>query len=146
MEIKLNAKAPNFDATLQDGRKVSLKDYAGKWLILYFYPKDNTSGCTTEACNFRDEKVTFEEMDAEILGVSADNAKSHLGFIEKNNLNFDLITDPDKEIIQAYGVWREKTMCGRTSMAIARTTFIIDPNGKIAAIFENVKAAKHSED
>jgi len=139
-------RAPQF--TLQDtqGRKVKLADLKGKRVVLYFYPKDLTPGCTKEACGFRDDLPRFEKKDVAVLGVSADDVKSHQKFTEKYDLNFPLLADPDHKVAEMYGVWQEKNMYGRKSWGIKRTTFIIDENGKIACVFGKVDTSSHSQD
>lgn len=139
-------KAPAFDLLNQDGNKISLKDFSGKKIVLYFYPKDDTSGCTKEACSFRDSFPKFKKSDAVILGVSPDSVKSHKKFAEKYNLNFDLLADEDKKVVQLYDVWKEKSMYGRKYMGVERTTFIIDEKGKIKKIFPKVKVDGHEKE
>lgn len=136
-------KAPAF--TLQDdkGQKVSLKDYAGKTVVLYFYPRDNTSGCTREACDFRDAKTKLKRMGVEVIGVSKDSVASHEKFKAKHKLNFTLLSDPDTKMQQKYGVWREKKLYGKTSMGTVRSTFIIGPDGKVKRIFDKVRVNGH---
>ena len=146
MELKVGDKAPAFKLKNQDGESVSLSDLKGKPIVLYFYPKDDTSGCTKEACNFRDEFPKFGKMKAEIIGVSADSVESHKKFAEKYNLPFNLLSDEKKEVIEKYGVWKEKNMYGRKYMGIERTTFIIDANGKIGKIFPKVKVDDHNKE
>ena len=141
--LKEGDKAPDFTSTDDEGNKISLKDFRGKKVVLYFYPKDNTSGCTKEACNFRDNMGRVKRKDAVVLGVSPDSEKSHLKFKEKFDLNFPLVVDEDKKIVSAYGVWKEKSLYGRKFMGVVRTTFIIDENGKIAKIFPKVKVEGH---
>lgn len=141
--LKIGDKAPQFEGVTQDGGSVKLSDFAGRKLILYFYPKDNTSGCTLEAKSLRDGKAQLAEMGFEIVGVSPDSVRSHQNFCAKHELNFTLIADTDKAIAEAYGVWREKKMCGRTYMGIVRTTFIIDESGTIVHIFDKVDTANH---
>lgn len=138
--------APGFKLKNQDGKLISLSDFKGKHVILYFYPKDNTSGCTKEACNFRDEFPKFEKSDAVILGVSPDSVKSHKKFAEKYKLNFDLLSDENKELAEKYDVWKEKSMYGRKYMGVERTTYIIDPEGKIKKIFRKVKVDGHNKE
>lgn len=145
MAIEIGKKAPTFKAMASGDKEISLKDYEGKWLVLYFYPKDNTSGCTKEACGFSENIKQFEKLDAEILGVSPDSVKSHDGFKAKYNLQFDLLSDPDKEIATKYGAYGEKSMYGRKYMGIIRSTFIIDPKGKVAAEYRKVKVNGHIE-
>jgi peroxiredoxin Q/BCP len=142
--LKLGDKAPAFIGKTQDGKEISLGDFKGKKLVLYFYPKDNTSGCTAEACSLRDFYSEFTAKDYAIVGVSPDNEKSHTNFIAKNNLPFPLIADTEHIIATQYGVWDEKKMCGRTYMGIIRTTFIINENGIIDDIIEKVNTKNHS--
>jgi peroxiredoxin Q/BCP len=139
-------KAPWFELPDQDGKIVKLSDYAGKKLVLYFYPKDDTSGCTKEACSFRDELSIFEGINAAIVGVSGDSVKSHRKFVDKYNLNFTLLSDESKTMLENYGVWKEKSMYGRKYMGIERTTFIIDETGVIKNIFAKVKVDGHTEE
>ena len=135
MELKVGDKAPSFKLKNQDGKTISLSDFKGKPIVLYFYPKDDTSGCTKEACNFRDEFPKFGKMKAEIIGVSADSVESHKKFATKYKLPFNFLSDEKKEMIEKYGVWQEKSMYGRKYMGIVRTTFIIDASGKISKYF-----------
>lgn len=135
--------APNFTAVDAEGRELSLADFSGKKLILYFYPKDNTSGCTAQACSLRDGRAELSKAGFEIVGVSPDSIASHKKFIDKQALNFTLLSDPEHAIAEAYGVWGEKKMMGRTYFGILRTTFIIDENGIIEKIFDKVKTKDH---
>ncbi len=144
--VEVGRAAPAFALTDQTGRQHALKDYLGKWVVLYFYPKDNTSGCTKQACQFRDQLPDFTGADAVVLGVSPDSEKSHTGFIEKQKLNFDLLTDPDKKVLAKYGVWQEKSMYGRKYMGVVRTTYLIDPDGKVAHRWEKVKVPGHADE
>ncbi|MDT3696536.1 MAG: thioredoxin-dependent thiol peroxidase [Ignavibacterium sp.] len=144
--LEVGAKAPEFSLLNQDGKKISLKDSLGKKVVLYFYPKDNTPGCTKEACSFRDNFTRFNKIDAAILGVSPDPVKSHKKFAEKYKLNFDLLADDEKKVVQLYGVWKEKSMFGRKYMGVERTTFIIDENGRIKNIFKKVKVIGHAKE
>ena len=139
-------KAPAFSLFNQDGNKISLKDISGKKIVLYFYPKDDTSGCTKEACSFRDAFPKFKKSDAIILGVSPDSVKSHKKFAKKYDLNFDLLADEDKKVVQLYNVWKEKSMYGKKYMGVERTTFIIDEKGKIKKIFSKVKVDGHEKE
>ena len=132
-------KAPEFTLLDMDGKEHSLSDFAGKRVVLYFYPKDNTSGCTKQACAFRDAHDEMAALDAVVIGVSKDSAASHRKFTEKNELNFLLLSDPDHVVMEAYGVWQEKKMCGKVSMGTVRTTFIIDAEGNIEKVMEKVK-------
>lgn len=136
---KAGEKAPEFTARDQNGKEISLSDFRGKKVILYFYPKDNTPGCTTESCNFRDHYASLTAQGFEVIGVSADSEKSHKKFIDKYDLPFTLIADTDKEVIGKYGVWGPKKFMGRTFNGIHRNTFIIDEEGKIAHVIEKVK-------
>jgi len=146
MALKVGDKAPAFKLKNQDAKTISLADLKGKPIVLYFYPKDDTSGCTKEACNFRDEFPKFGKMNAEIIGISADSVESHKKFAEKYNLPFNLLSDEKKEVIEKYGVWQEKSMYGRKYMGIVRTTFIVDPSGKISKIFPKVKVEEHNKE
>jgi peroxiredoxin Q/BCP len=139
-------KAPAFSLFNQDGNKISLKDISGKKIVLYFYPKDDTSGCTKEACSFRDAFPKFKKSDAIILGISPDSVKSHKKFAEKYDLNFDLLADEDKKVVQLYNVWKEKSMYGKKYMGVERTTFIINEKGKIKKIFSKVKVDGHEKE
>lgn len=141
--LKIGNKAPYFEGITQSGESIKLSDFAGRKLILYFYPKDNTSGCTLEAQSMRDGKERLRELGFEIVGVSPDSVKSHENFCQKHSLNFPLVADTDKTIAEAYGVWREKSMYGRKYMGIVRTTFIIDEKGHILHIFDKVKTSTH---
>lgn len=137
-------KAPAFKGVNQNNETVSLKDFAGKKLVLYFYPKDDTPGCTAEACSLRDHYNTFLKKGYAILGVSPDSPTKHQKFIAKYNLPFSLLADEDHAIAEAYGVWAEKSMYGRKYMGIVRTTFIIDEIGKIEQIIDKVNTAEHA--
>ena len=137
-------KAPDFSANDQNGKSVSLSDLAGKNIILYFYPKDDTPGCTAEACSFRDNYESLLAEGFEVLGVSTDDEKSHLKFIGKYNLPFSLIADTEKKIVEAYGVWVEKNMYGKKYMGVSRKTFIIDKNGMILKIIDKVDTKNSS--
>ena len=139
-------KAPDFKLKDQLGKAVSLGDFKGKNVVLYFYPKDNTSGCTAEACNFRDEFPKFGKLNAEIIGISPDSSESHKKFAEKFELPFILLSDEDKKVVEAYGVWKEKNMYGRKYMGVERTTFIIGEDGKIKKIFRKVKVPGHNKE
>lgn len=145
MSLAVGDKAPVFSGTDQDGNKISLKDFKGKKVILYFYPKDDTSGCTAESCNLRDNRSALMKKNFQIIGVSADDEKSHKKFIEKFDLNFPLIADTNKKMIQDYRVWGEKMLYGRKYMGIIRKTFVIDEKGKIEKIFDKVDTKNHSE-
>jgi peroxiredoxin Q/BCP len=144
MALKAGDKAPDFNVNDQDGNSVSLKDYAGKKVVLYFYPKDNTPGCTAESCNLRDNYQALQSAGYEVLGVSTDSEKSHQKFIEKQSLPFKLLADTEKQIHEKYGTWVEKSMYGRKYMGTARTTFLIEENGTIEEIIEKVKTKDHT--
>jgi len=137
-------KAPNFTAENQKGEKVKLSDYKGKKVVLYFYPKDDTTGCTAEACNLRDNYADLRKKGYEILGVSIDTVKSHNKFATKYDLPFALVADTDKKIVEDYGVWGEKSMFGKKYMGIKRTTFLINEKGKIEKIIEKVNTKNHA--
>lgn len=141
---KVGQDAPDFALPDETGRTVRLSDYKGKHVILYFYPKDDTPGCTKEACNFRDDYQAYKDAGIEILGVSPDSPKSHTRFKQKYELPFPLLADEDNKIAEAYGVWTSKKFRGREYMGVTRTTFAIDPEGKISHVFENVDPAVHS--
>lgn len=143
--LKIGDKAPDFCGKDQTGQDICLGDYKGYKLVLYFYPKDNTTGCTAQAISMRNSYDVFLENSYMVLGVSPDNEKSHQNFIAKHNLPFPLIADTDKVIANAYGVWAEKSMYGRTYMGIVRTTFVIDEHGVIENIIEKVTTKNHAE-
>lgn len=139
--------APDFNLKNESGETVSLKDFSGKkYVVLYFYPKDMTPGCTTQACDFRDAEKDFSELGAVILGVSADSEKQHTKFIEKHGLPFSLLVDEDHKISEAYGVWVEKKMYGKEFMGIERTTFLIDPTGTVVEEWRKVKVKDHIQE
>ena len=142
----LNTKAPDFSLLDQDGKMHSLSQYKGKKILLYFYPKDDTPGCTTEACSFRDRLNELKKQGVQVLGVSADTEKSHKKFAEKFQLNFPLLADVDKKLIEDYGVWKQKSMFGKKYMGIDRSTFLIDKLGKIAHIWRGVKVNGHVDE
>jgi peroxiredoxin Q/BCP len=138
-------QAPDFSLQDQDGKTVSLADYAGKWLVLYFYPKDDTPGCTTEACTFRDEREAIAEFgNAEIIGISKDSVQSHKKFTDKHHLNFTLLSDSDHSTAEAYDSWKLKKFMGREYMGMERNTFIVDPTGKIAKEYRGVDPKVHA--
>ncbi len=143
-ELSEGQKAPEFTANDQNGKSVSLSNFTGKSIILYFYPKDDTPGCTAEACSFRDNYESLLAEGFEVLGVSTDDEKSHLKFIGKYNLPFSLIADTEKKIVEAYGVWVEKNMYGKKYMGVSRKTFIIDKNGMILKIIDKVDTKNSS--
>ena len=142
--IDVGTPAPAFSLPDQTGKVHTLGDYLGKWIVLYFYPKDDTPGCTKEACGFRDMHKEFAVHNAVILGISADNEESHHAFAAKYTLPFTLLADTQKEVIKDYGVWVEKNMYGKKSMGIQRTTFLIHPDGTIVKIYKTVKVEEHS--
>jgi len=144
--LKPGDRAPNFNLISDNGENVSLKDFKGKKVVLYFYPKDMTSGCTAEACDFRDNIKKIEKKKTVVIGVSADDKKSHRKFKTKYGLPFTLLSDPAHEMLEAYGVWQQKSMYGRKYMGIVRTTFIIGENGKIEKVFEKVKVSGHVDE
>lgn len=144
--IEAGKKAPAFSLPDSDGNKISLKDYLGKKVVLYFYPKDMTSGCTKEACDFRDAFPNFKKVKAVVLGVSADSIERHKKFSDKYELPFLLLSDENKKVLEKYGVWKEKSMYGRKYMGIERTTVIIDEQGKIVKIFHQVKVNGHIDE
>ena len=144
--VKEGNKAPDFTAKDQDGNKVKLSDYKGKKVVLYFYPKDDTPGCTKEACSFRDADAVYAAKGIKVFGVSIDDEKSHQKFISKYQLPFDLLADTDKKIVEKYGVWGEKSMYGRKYMGTLRKTFLIGEDGKIVKIFDKVNVAKHADE
>lgn len=146
MAVKEGDKAPDFSLPASDGSTVSLKDLAGKKVVLYFYPKDNTSGCIKEACSFRDNDAALQQAGAVVLGVSKDSIKSHVGFIEKYELPFKLLSDADVQVATAYGAWGEKKLYGKTSMGMIRSTFLIDEQGNIAKAWPKVKAEGHGDE
>jgi peroxiredoxin Q/BCP len=144
--LAVGTQAPEFTTTDQDGKKRSLSDFKGMKVILYFYPKDNTSGCTKEACALRDHFDAFRRLGVEILGVSVDSEKSHQSFVQKYGLPFTLLADTDKRLVEAYGVWGEKSLYGKRYMGTNRVTYLIDEAGKIAAVFPKVKPETHAEE
>jgi thioredoxin-dependent peroxiredoxin len=144
MPISANQPAPSFNLPDQDGQMRSLEEFRGKPVVLYFYPKDDTPGCTTEACNFRDDYHIYQQHGVVILGISPDSAKSHTKFINKFNLPFTLLADEGHQIAEAYGVWGPKKFMGKEYEGVYRTTFLIGPDGDIVKVFENVKPDGHS--
>ena len=137
--LNIGDRAPDFTLNDKDGKDVSLSDFAGKKVVLYFYPKDNTPGCTRQACAFATAYDEFQQKGVQVIGISRDSVASHLKFAEKYNLPFVLLSDPDLEAIQAYGVWQEKKLYGKVSMGVVRTTFIIDEEGMIEKVMPKVK-------
>lgn len=146
MMPEAGAKAPDFSLPDGSGKTLSLKDFRGKRLVIYFYPKDDTSGCTQESCDFRDNMARVRKLGAEVVGVSADPVKSHAKFAVKYDLPFPLLSDPDKVLIKAYGVWQQKTFMGKTYMGIVRSTFLIDERGVIARAWPKVKVPGHVDE
>ena len=144
--LEVGKKAPSFSLFDENNKKVSLLDFKGKKIVLYFYSKDMTSGCTQEACDFRDTFPNFKKLKAVVLGVSIDSVASHKKFSDKYDLPFILLSDSDQEVVQKFGVWKEKSMYGRKFMGVERTTFIIDEEGKIKTIFPKVKVSGHVEE
>ncbi len=143
--IEAGAKAPAFTLTADDGSKVRLSEQKGSPVVLYFYPKDDTPGCTKEGCAFRDAQAKLAKSDAKVFGVSPDDVESHVKFRDKYSLNFPLLADPDHKIAEKYGAWREKNMYGKKSMGIQRSTFVIDADGKVAKVWKRVKVDGHDE-
>ena len=137
--IQEGRKAPNFTLNDKDGKQISLSDFLGKKVVLYFYPKDNTPGCSRQACAFAAAYEGFKQKDVVVIGISKDSVASHVKFAEKYSLPFILLSDPDRVAIEAYGVWQEKKMCGKVGMGVVRTTFIIDENGIVEKVMEKVK-------
>jgi peroxiredoxin Q/BCP len=146
MALNIGDKAPAFKLKNDDGDDVALKDFKGKNVILYFYPKDDTPGCTKEACDFRDHSKTFDKKDMVIIGINPDSVESHVKFKKKYGLPFQLLSDPDKKTLETYGVWKEKSMYGRKYMGVERTTFVIDGAGKISKIFPKVSVTGHIDE
>lgn len=146
MTPTVGKKAPTWKLPDQDGNLHSLADYAGFWILIYFYPKDDTPGCTKEACSFRDHFPKFKKLSVHVFGVSVDSPKKHTKFIEKYHLPFTLLADEDKKMVNGYGVWAKKKFMGREYMGTLRTSFLIDPQGKIAKIYDNVKPETHVEE
>ena len=144
--LKIGRKAPSFKLADQNGKTHSLRDYGGKWVLLYFYPKDNTPGCTKQACAIRDEFPAFQKLNCTVLGISIDSEKSHKKFEEKFNLPFTLLADTEKKMVTDYGVWAEKKLPRREYMGILRTSFLINAEGKIAKVYEKVKPELHAEE
>lgn len=144
MTLEVGSEAPSFCAKDTYGEQHCLDDYNGKWVVLYFYPKDNTPGCTVEAIDFTARKAEFATMDAEIIGVSGDSEKSHQKFTDKHDLDITLLSDPEKDIMESYGAWKEKRMYGKTFLGIVRSTVLIDPDGKVAHVWPKVKAKGHA--
>ena len=143
--MEIGKKAPAFTLTDHDGKKRKLSEFAGKWVVLYFYPKDDTPGCTTQACEFTAGIADFDGLDAVVLGVSPDDDASHRKFIAKHALKLTLLSDPDHAVMEKYGAWGEKTLYGKQSVGVIRSTTLIDPSGKVAWHWGKVQAAGHAE-
>jgi peroxiredoxin Q/BCP len=146
IELKIGDKAPDFCLPDKDNKKVCLQDFEGKYKVVYFYPKDNTPGCTTEAIGFTNILPDLQELDAEVIGISPDSPESHAKFIEKKNLKIVLLSDVDKKVIKKYGKWGKKKFRGKEYIGVIRSTFLIDPDGKIAHIWPTVSVKGHPED
>ena len=143
--IEEGRRAPDFALTADDGSTVRLRDLRGLPVVLYFYPKDDTPGCTAEACAFRDRKAEIDDVGAVLLGVSPDTAERHAKFRDKHGLNFRLLADPDHKVAKKYGAWREKTLYGKTSMGIQRSTYLLNAEGRVAKLWRRVQVAGHDE-
>ena len=144
--LEVGTKAPDFTLKNQEGQEVSLSQFAGKRVVLYFYPRDNTPGCTRQACGFAQNYAGFTQRDVVVIGVSKDSVASHLKFAQKYELPFVLLSDPDLQAIQAYGVWQEKKLYGKVSMGVVRTTYVIDPQGVIEKVMPKVKPDTNAAD
>ena len=145
MAVEKGSLAPDFTLQADDGSQVSLSDFRGKKVVLYFYPKDDTPGCTTQACGLRDEEKTLADLDAVVLGVSPDNVASHVRFKKKFELNFRLLADADHKVAELYGAWAEKMNFGIKALGIVRSTFVIDEQGRVIDLWRKVKAAEHTD-
>ncbi|MEJ2543856.1 MAG: thioredoxin-dependent thiol peroxidase [Calditrichaceae bacterium] len=141
--LKVGQSVPQFSLPDQSGENHNINDYKGKWVILYFYPKDLTPGCTTEACNFQDALPDFNSIDAVIFGISKDSVSKHKKFAEKYNLQFSLLSDENNDICEQFGVWQKKSMYGKEYMGIVRSTFLVNPEGKIAKVYPKVNVKEH---
>ena len=144
--LEVGQIAPEFSLQDQDGQMRALVDARGRWVVVYFYPKDDTPGCTKEACAFRDGLPRFDGLNAVVWGVSADDEKAHRKFADKFDLNFPLLVDPDKAVLEAYGAWVEKSLYGKRYMGVQRITYLIDPDGKVARAWPKVKPEEHAEE
>jgi peroxiredoxin Q/BCP len=145
-ELKPGLKAPEFCLTDKDEKPVCLKDSLGKWVVVYFYPKDNTPGCTTEACDFTERLADFEGLDAAVIGVSTDSPASHRKFADQHKLTITLLSDPDHKVIEAYGAWQPKKFMGKEFLGTVRSTFLVDPKGNIAHTWPQVKVWGHADE
>ncbi|NHK30740.1 MAG: thioredoxin-dependent thiol peroxidase [Asgard group archaeon] len=145
LKVKVGDMAPEFCLKETSGSEICLKDLIGKWVIIYFYPKDKTSGCTLEAIDFTKSLNDFDKMNATVLGISPDSIKSHQKFSDKHELKVQLLSDENKDILEKYGVWQEKSMYGKSYMGVIRSTILVDPDGKIAEIWEKVRVKDHVE-
>ncbi|EKD95011.1 MAG: hypothetical protein ACD_25C00108G0006 [uncultured bacterium] len=145
-KLNVGDVAPKFSLLDQNGVVRTLEEFSGKWLLIYFYPKDNTPGCTTEACEIRDAWGEFKKTGAEVVGISTDSVESHKKFGEKHSLPFTLLSDSEKKVVEEYGVWGMKSFMGKSFMGTRRTSFLISPDGKITKIYENVLPAIHAEE
>ncbi len=146
MALAIGRKAPKFKLVSDDGKVVQLSDFAGRKLVLYFYPKDNTPGCTREACDFRDKLAAFKRKGVAVLGVSRDSTASHAKFKQKLDLPFPLLSDPDAEVLEAYGAWGEKVLYGKKVTGVIRSTVLIDEEGKVAKVWPRVKVDGHADE
>lgn len=144
--LQAGDKAPDFNLPDKDGNMVRLSDFKGKKVVVYFYPKDSTPGCTRQACAFRNAKAAYDALGVEVIGISKDSTKSHTNFTAKNELNFTLLSDPELEAIQAFGVWQEKKMYGKVSMGVVRSTFVIDENGVVEKVYPKAKPDTNAEE
>ena len=145
IRLEAGKKAPAFTLPDQDDKKTALKDFSGKWVVVYFYPKDDTPGCTTEACEFTNIHRELEKLDATVVGISPDSAASHRKFIDKHKIKFTLLSDADRKVMKKYGAFGKKKMYGKEVEGVIRSTFLIDPSGKVAHAWYGVKAAGHAE-
>ena len=143
--LRIGEKAPTFCLPDQDGKEVCFEDFVGKWLVLYFYPKDNTKGCTLEAIDFTNNLEDFESLDTDVIGVSPDSVRSHMSFRNKHDLKVTLLSDKDHEVLEKYGAWQLKKMFGREYFGVVRSTYLIDPEGNIAHVWSKVKVKGHVE-
>ena len=146
MKLKQGDRAPEFILSDQNGKKLKLSDFKGQWVLVYFYPRDNTPGCSKEACAFRDSFKEYEKIEAKVIGISTDSVESHGKFVKKYQLPFPLLADEDKKAVAQYGVWGMKKFIGKEYMGTIRTSFLIDPKGNIAKIYEKVKPADHAKE